>query len=345
MVLPCSMDKAPYLNYYIDICNKQEWEYRVLVWERDDRYPRATENILTYFPSNKLQVIWGYLKFVRNTYRHLNNNSYDCIIIYTLPLLFLFRNLFYRTNIKIIVDIRDYNSIYRLCPKVINKLLNKSTAIVISSAGFRTWLPKGLKYVESPNIRLADAYDALFSSPVPPKSDTILTIGQIRDYKININLLKNLTQQTSFKLKYCGYGGTYDLLKKYAYEQPLSDLEFAGRYMKNQENALAKDACFINAVTPNTDTLSKSLLTNRLYLAACNFRPVIVSSGTYQGHVVNKYNLGVVINPENLEDMGAIMKNFTTNNKFPDFVNNCKTFLRISISQIEEFESILVKLL
>ena len=136
---------------------------------------------------------------------------------------------------------------------------------VISSPGYKMWLPRCEKYVVNHNttFRKLDELEPLKIEWSNNKI-SIYTIGIIRHWDVNINLVNQLKDNENYNLIFHGEGTINDDLKKYVKEQKIKNVHVFGRYNKQEEKNIYKNATLINIMLYD-DINSKGVLANRLY--------------------------------------------------------------------------------
>ena len=200
LLLPAEPEKAPYIQYYIDVFKEKGIEYDVIAWNRSGNNPKVLERLIMYeAPSpdtlsniKKVRGFWGFKQFVEKTVRQ---KQYDRLVVHTI-MLAVFMSSFLKQYYggKYILDIRDECSLYGIMKLRLPVLLKYSFCNVISSWGFKTWLPEA-EYVISHNIGFR--WKEKMNMPAPDsffhhQPLDILTIGQIRHFDGNRILIDEL---------------------------------------------------------------------------------------------------------------------------------------------------------
>lgn len=305
LVLASTIERSPYVNIYRSIFDKYNVEYEIVEWDRFGEVEDEQEN--SYVCKNRISrntflKIWGYLKYIQYIKRHLKSHKYDVAVLFTIPIHILTYCLI-KQSIPYMCDIRDYSRVYNypFIPCVYSSIISKSLLVLISSAGFLSWLPKYDKYVVSHNMScdmVALAAKRLCRDDDVDDKIKILTIGQIRDYSTNIRLIRELANINSFRIDFVGIGDDYDKLKKFVQVSDISNVSFRGRYSKCDEMNIVEQYNMINILSDD-DINSRSLMSNRFYLSVLLKKPVIVSANTFQAQLVEKYALGIVVQDMN----------------------------------------------
>ena len=315
-IVPAMPDYAPYIENYLSLAKACAVPHDVYCWNRKGEQVSLPANYHVYqhptddtFPAwRKLAEISCFYHFVKGAVR---KESYSSVVIFTVQNALFFRRwLVRRFSGRYILDIRDYSPILRagFFRKRLASLLAHSALNVISSEGFKRWLPAGLPYVICHNIALPDE-----GKPVIPgftgKNNPIklLTIGALRDADGNIRLIDALRQEKRVALHFVGEGHATPILQDSCRREGLEQVSFSGRYKKVEEDGFVWDCDMMNLLMSDNIT-SNSLMSNRFYLAARFCKPILVSAGSYQAELIKKYCLGLVVSAA--DDVGAAILSY-----------------------------------
>lgn len=309
LLLPAEPEKAPYIQYYIDVFKEKGIEYDVIAWNRSGNNPKVLERLIMYeAPSpdtlsniKKVRGFWGFKQFVEKTVRQ---KQYDRLVVHTI-MLAVFMSSFLKRYYggKYILDIRDECSLYGIMKLRLPVLLKYSFCNVISSWGFKTWLPEaeyvishniGFRWKEKMNMPAPDSF--FLNQPLD-----ILTIGQIRHFDGNRVLIDELGNRGNMKMHFAGDGVDVPRLVEYCKEKKINNVAFSGRYLKENEDDIVSTSDFVNILLPQTRV--QQAMANRFYLAILNYKPVIVNAESIQAEYVRKYGLGIVW------ELGTSLKN------------------------------------
>ena len=96
----------------------------------------------------------------------------------------------------------------------------------------------------------------------------------------------------------------------------------------------------INAIYGNKSLEVTTALPNRLYDGVLFKKPIIATSGTYLGEIVEKHKLGIAINIEDDErNIRNKIDNYIANFDSEKFVNYCNEFLSLALKQQRAFQN------
>lgn len=345
LILPAEPEMAPYIHYYINVLKKECVNYNLIAWNRSGKNSRITSNMIMYDSvspdtASYIEKMRGYIGFTRFVKKQLKSVEYDLVVIHTiLPAVLMKRFLIRNYEKRYVLDIRDRGSLFGLWKHQFSKLLSSSVFNVISSPGFKQWLPKSNFYL-SHNIGLNGLKGVCLDKEIQFGGKiTILSIGQIRFYEANKYVIDSLANNSRFGLHYAGFGPDSERLQLYCSQNHISNVIFSGRYMKKDEPEILGSCDFINIVFPKTSG-TLSAMPNRFYGATIFRKPVIVTSGSVQAEYVKKYGTGIILD-ENVELQKQI-ENYIASFDSERFVMGCDAFLSEVAKDNECFENQLI---
>jgi len=348
LIISGNLFMAPYLELYLNFLNKSNLEYDVISWNRK----LINEPVSISYNSSqtdkkgyvfRLYSYLGYRKFVID---NLRKNNYDKVYVSTIAIaVLLYPYLKKNYYQRYLFDIRDYSIILKFTSKIFKRLVDNSAATVISSAGFRLWLPRSSKYIVTHNFpfKISARKIQSFSNgnDFDQNSDAleIATIGSFRDYNACKTIMNAFKNCEPYILNFIGSGPVYEPLRQYAAKNKIQNILFYGQYNKEEEIDLLKNASFINNFTSN-DLNSRTLVTNRFYLSAVLGIPMIVRSGTHQASICAEYNLGCIVQPE--KDIKVQLVNYVNSFNKADFKAGCTRFLNEVENDIANLETLML---
>lgn len=303
LICPSNKMYMPYLDNYESIIKLEQANYEILLWDRFHIEDVENKNVYRDLKIGHRRNYYDYLKYKRFILEKLNKNKYDKVVVFGLQLShFLYRYLIRNYSDNFIVDIRDYNKIAKFTN--LNRLIEESTFTVISSDGYRKWLPSSNKLIVNHNTKFNNIDDLKRTEIIEsPKNLSISYIGSLRDYNINVLFINALQNHNNFILNYHGYGEINNRINNHLEKNNIGNVFLTGKYDRENEIGLYLKSDIINVLIPNDDINSKTLMPNRLYNAAIIGKPVIVYEGSFVAEQVEKYSLGIVIKSfNNLDD-------------------------------------------
>ena len=346
------VSRSPHVAMYLHLLNKGGVDYDVAVWNRkgdktDDIpsnymvYNKITED---YYPAwRKLLEIYKFYRFVKNK---IKNTKYNSIIIFEIAnSLYFYKYL--KTNYyrRYIFDIRDYSPFckFDIANKLIKKMVSNSYATMISSEGFKSWLPEGEKYVISHNIS-DEIFNRYRNVRYKPFSDTIriLTIGNLRDPYINSQITGIFGNNSRYYLKFVGDGAAQPIISSYCKQHNIQNVSFYGHYQKSEEANFYMEADIINCCMED-NMLSNYLMSNRIYLSALFRKPIICNRGSYQTEIIEKYGIGVAV--DDVNELKGKLEDYIKSFNATRFEENCNVFLKDVEKEQRQYEKVLFNLI
>lgn len=295
LICPSNLLYMPYVRTYIEVLQSLQVDFKIINWNRLN----ISEKIDGYTHKDQKakhqRNYLDYLKYKRFVINKLEVGNFDKVIVFTLQAgHFLKRYLINKYPNKYIFDIRDYSKIYKFSD--FSSLIKHSYACVISSPGYQKWLPKSNKYLINHNTNVL-SLDELAPYYMSKSKDVtnISTIGVIRHWDVNIDLINQVKNNDKFKLIFHGEGTINERLKKHIKDNNIKNVQIHGRYKKEEEGNIYKEADLVNVLLYGSNINTKTCLTNRLYNSVLYGNPLLGFKGTYQAKVISKYNIGIVI--------------------------------------------------
>ncbi len=342
LICPSNMLFMPYVNNYITVLENLNVNYTIINWDRFSLEVEEDNSEFIYKDKKNghQRNYYDYYKYKKFVLNKLKQVKYDKIIIFTLQLgYFLKRYLLNNYKEKYILDIRDYNKIFKFSS--FEKLINCSYFTVISSPGYKLWLPYSDKYVVNHNTSVENLEDIQhITNKISNKKINISTIGVIRHWNVNVDFINQLKNNDCFDLIFHGEGTINHKLKEYIKKQKINNVRIHGRYKQEEEGRLYESADMINILLYDNIN-SKGVLANRLYNAVVYGKPMLSLKGTYLADQIEKYNLGLVIKYfDNLETQIEKYLNQFDKDKYQ---NGRISFLDSIIKESEKFKIMLEK--
>lgn len=302
----------PYHSNYAEILKEVNADFITITWDRFQLDDDASE---VKFRDKKIghqRNFLDYMKYIKFVIRKINEEKFDKIIIFGLPIAYFMRNFLLKNfRDKYILDIRDYHKILKFVN--IEKLIEGSKMSIISSPMYKEWLPKSDKYIVNHNTKINNLNE------IKPhginshnKAISIAYIGATRDFKINIDFINSLKNNKRVRIFFHGAGEIDGDIIKYINENKIDNVELTGRYIKSDEPNLYNSSDLINVLRYNDGINNKTALPNRLYSSAFYGKPMLAYRGNYLDEIISKYDLGMVIDTfDNLEEeINAYFTNF-----------------------------------
>ena len=326
---------SPYLNLYTSILDSNGINYDIISWNRDLSEPETPTTFSDKRQSNnKLKNYINYVSFVKSI---LYKNKYDKLIVFSPQIaLLLSKTLILKYPKRYAIDYRDLSiEQNQLIKPLYSQLLNHSGLNVISSPGYKKYLPPA-NYIISHNINNKIAKSAIGKYHINKANPIkILTIGSIRDYESNIDVINGIANITNFELYFVGKGIASDKLQNYVKHRHIKNVFFSGYYTKKDEPTYIIDASLLNIFYPQIKS-HISALSNRFYNSLIFKRPMIVTKHSIQGDYAEKYNIGISL--ENCKYLSSKIITFFNNIDNNLYETQCDKLLNIFIDENILFE-------
>lgn len=342
LVLPGSIWYAPYVRIYTRILDEQKVDYSIISWNResDDKPEGFQYNVpcAKGHGSAGWKAYNGYIKYIKKT---IKEQGFDKIIVFGPQMTCMLSTyLLVHFRGRYMIDYRDLSIEQKAGFKqLFAVMLRYSQANVISSPGFKRCLPKRDYYL-SHNFDVNAVKSALDEKGggafVAGREIEILTIGAIRDFSSNIEVVKALGNKEGITVSFVGKGGAADQIAKYCKQEGIRNVKFTGFYQKHEEAGFVKDATFMNIFYPRVIT-HDTALSNRFYNSLIYRKPMIVTKDTTQGDYAEEYRLGVALSK--CDNLYEELVGFVKKEKYQEYVERCNCLLKSFLKDQEEFES------
>lgn len=343
LLLPGNIWYSPYVKIYTEILDELKVSYDIISWNRDGKDKKIGYQFEYHGNLNgRLSKFLPYIKYVKYIKNIVKKNKYERLIVFG-PQIAIFLSGFLSKNYKnkFIFDYRDLSIEQKWYFKSkFRTVLSYSFVNIISSPGFKKCLPSNFNYLISHNFDINIVRESLKQTPKYELNNneiTILTIGGIRDYSSNVEVLKALGNKQNFIISFVGKGNDASLLEQYAKENNINNVTFEGFYPKEEEHSYIEKTTFLNIFYPKIITHSTAL-SNRFYNALIYKRPMIVTNNSIQGDFVEEYKLGLSIsNCDNLDsDIKTFLQNFNQNS----FYKSCNELLSHFLEDYDNFSRV-----
>lgn len=221
------------------------------------------------------------------------------------------------------------------------RVLKHSYANVISSPGFKQCLPSEYNYIISHNFNEDEVKRCISTTPPFIRINTqiiILTIGGIRDYTSNVEVIKALANNSNILLRFIGKGDAAPLLHDFVEKNGIKNVEFEGYYPKEKEKDYILESTFLNIFYPRRLS-HDTALSNRFYNSLIYKKPMIVTHGTIQGNYAEKYNVGISLS--DCKELNNKIRVWQEHNNYEDYCVRCNLLLKEFLRDYDKFHSML----
>ena len=334
---------APYVKRYMNLLSNKGIKYDVICKDSADHARDNSSNCYVFYykavkgPLGKVLRFDAYRRFIKSI---LKKNKYRKVVVFTAESAILTCQILkgMRGNTEYVIDLRDY-SVFLDIPflnSIFHNALHNAEFVVLSSQGFKKWLPEDITYFIMQNI-------PVYSTPVEdicPKFGQTVCIGYLGGIgylKSNIAIVQGLRYSSKFSLLYAGtYPDGYNI-KTFCEENKIENVVFYGKYDEAEKKTLYKKVNLINAVYANDSLTVTTALPNKLYDAAFYKIPIMVCSGTYLAEIVKKYSLGFDIDPQK-DNIERKIEDYIYYFDANMFISGCDCLIKDSYNELTEAE-------
>lgn len=347
LLLPSNIWYSPFLTIYTQLLDKTGVDYDIISWNRDGKDDKIGIQYNGTAIIKGLPVMFSklltYYKFISFVKKKIKENQYDKLIVFC-PQLAIILSSFLKKNFKskYIFDYRDLSIEQKPILKRIFKIvLNNSYANVISSPGFKRCLPKGFHYYLSHNFDYEVVKKAITTSSLDTLDGErkIYTVGGIRDFSSNIEVVKGVANINNYSVHFIGRGFASDQIKKYCDEHKIENVFFHGYYKKDEEGDIVKSSSFLNIFYPRIIT-HDTAISNRFYNSLIYKKPMIVTKNTTQGDYAEKYGVGLAV--DCCDNLKENIESYINKYDAEKYSKNCNILLKEFLDDYEEFKNIVL---
>lgn len=299
----------PYLNLYLENLDTEKNEIHLVYWNRDEQQEDLSSvknlNLYEFKCSQEDEVpkffkVKNFLKFKKYVKAILKGEFDFVIVLQTVTAILLFDILMtnqFKGNY--IFDYRDstYENI-KLYKYLVGKLVDNSRATFISSPRFLKNLPKSEKIKCVHNI-LSDDLKFSENQALNKTCSEKIRIGFwgfLREEKVNLEIIKKISQDPRFELHYYGREQkTACNLKEYVLQNQIKNVFFHGEYNPEEKYEFLKNTDIIHNIYSGENMMSAT--SNKYYDGIIFKTPQICMKGSYMGALVEKCQVGCSITP------------------------------------------------
>ena len=336
LICPSNMLYMPYVGNYENILKENKVDYDIINWDRFMIEDRKSSMKYRDTKVGHQRNFFDYYKYKKFIVKHLNTTKYDKVIVFGIQLTFFLKKILQKKfRGKYIIDIRDHNKVIDYFN--IKKVINNSAFVVLSSPGYKEWLPDIDKYIINHNTQI-QSLDELQSLEIELNKEKINVayIGAIRDYQVNIDFIDSLKNNSWVDIFFHGEGNINKDIQEYIDLKSIKNVYLTGRYKKEDEEKLYESNDLINVLRYNDGINNKTALPNRLYNAVIYGKPMLAFNGTYLSEQVSKYNLGIII--DSFYDMERIINKYFKDLDVKRYNLDRRKFLEMVIMENRKFK-------
>lgn len=340
LIVPNNLWVCPYVSIYTRLLDELCIDYETISWNREGREESGIQFNKKEKGHGLFRTLLSFLQYSRFVKKTIKVNSYDKLIVFT-PQIGIFLSFFLKKHFKgrFIFDYRDLSieqhSWFR---RPFLRLLSNSYANIISSPGFKKYLPHEFNYILSHNYNAAKVKEALNiqKEAYTGSEINLLTIGAIRK-DCNYEVIEALGNVKGISLSFIGRGPASNSLQSFADENGFCNIHFSGYYKKEDEPALYKSSTAVNIIYPNIPS-HQTAISNRFYNSLIYKRPMIVTRNSTQGDYAEKYKVGLVV--DDCKNLETQLKTYFENLDYDNYCRSCNQLLEVLLKDEVKFEGV-----
>lgn len=344
LIIPSNVYFTPYVKIYTEVLDKFGVSYDVISWDREGRAEDCIQFSYQLKNRNPISLCWGLYRFASFVKKCLKKTKYERLVVFTSQsAIFLSHYLTTRYRGKYIFDYRDLSIEQKAVFRIpFNRVLKHSYINVVSSLAFVKYLPQNYHYILSHNFNIEEVRKALMTSQTMDVKSMdggvidVLTIGGIRDYESNVQVVEHLANVDNVTVRFVGKGSAAPMLERFAKSINANNVTFEGYYHKEKEKQYINDCTFLNIFYPRKPS-HDTALSNRFYNSLIYKRPMITTINTLQGDYASKYKVGIAV--ENCIDLDAKLRLFIKKMDIESYINNCNTLLKTFLADYDTWEN------
>lgn len=280
---------------------------------------------------NYLQRIGKYLLSIKRLKSILKTNKYDVLVVNNIDTLALFKicTLFQKTDTKIVIEISDLRNhaytkslkskVMRVIEQFMFKFVDK---LIVTSPKFYE-----MYYNKFFDGKIFVLENKPLSNMIPPKLEKIKNdktiigiVGLLLQGKPYESLFETIKYDDKFEVHIYGKGTYQNLVEDYA--KKYNNIKYFGEYNFFQDSARiygSLDVLYMPYDTTNGSLNNKIALPNKLYEAMYFQVPIVTSSDTYLGELVEQYGIGETIKCCDKEKLLDNLNSMNTSRIFKKF--------------------------
>lgn len=339
LILAANIKLCPYVEIFKKVLDSNDINYDVISWDRESL--GEDEGIVFHYSARNTRNILGkvidYYKYASFVKKEVLKSKYDKLIVFGGAIgVFMYGFLKKYYSGRFWFDFRDL-SIEQKFMSRFKKMCDISYCISISSQGFKKVFPAQYDFVISHNFDIDIVRSVIGQHSTFPMVDgpiIVSTIGQIRDYQANMQVVSALQNLDDFSLNFIGRGIASKALEYYVKKNKVQNVYFQGYYSKEEEADFYIQSNFIN-IFQSRVRKEMTLMSNRFYLALIHRKPLIVTDGSTQGEYVQKYKLGLSV--VNCRDISYKIRRYIDSFNEDEFISSCDKLLIDFASDYDNF--------
>lgn len=329
LVISCdNIYLTPYLQNYIKIFEKNKVKYDVIYWDKNNNEKINFDNYHRFSMSknNRFGKIIGYFEFRYKIKSLIRSNKYDMLLnLHQIGNLIIYDKLIKGYKKNYIYDVRDFSyEKYYIVRKMEKRLVNRSAINIISSEGFKKFLPKGVYNITHNFPRDNCIPFKQYVNKKKGEKIVISYIGLIRFMEQNKKIIDFFKNDSRFQLNFIGTNA--DKLQNYCNENNIHNVNLMGTFDNKETLNFYKDTDLVMNLYGNNDPLLDYAISNKLYYSALLYKPILVCENTYMESISSEYNFGYVLDLDDKKTKENLYEYVTTLDR-KSLIYNCDKFI------------------
>lgn len=328
---------TPYIKIYLKICRQKKIEYEVIYWDKNvnEQYDDDLFHRFVVKNSSPFYKIIGYINFVRRVRKIIKSKQISFIIgLHPICNILLFPLLITKFRQKFIFDVRDYSyEKFFLVRKIEEKLVKYSSLNIISSEGYKAFLPNG-KYLIAHNIPSIEPENS--DNKKLHKPIRLSYIGLIRFMDQNKKIIDFFRNDSRFQIQFIGTNANQ--LRDYCKEKEVDNVVLIDTFPDSKSKDYFSQSDIILNLYGNNTPLLDYALSNKLYYAALLRKPILVCENTYMEKVSHKFGFGFTIRMKDSSELDDLYNYYNSLDR-KRLRHDCDIFLAQIFRQQQQYLS------
>ena len=291
---------SPYVNIYADFCRENNIEHEIIYPNRASIQETAQCPLVPIeWDASKNKLI-NFLKFRKEAIRYLKQKKPDFVIVLTtMPAVLLGGFLCCHFKERYLVDVRDYTYEHVLPYYLMEKKALKNSAMnVISSPGFRNFLPSA-EYYLCQNINAGYASGKCdIARRIAEEGITIGYVGSIGYKEQCMRLIHLVEKDNRFRFYLYGDEGPDKRISIYLQSHPCDRIKTFGPYVPSEKSSIMAGVDILFNAYGCGSKLLDYALSNKLYDAFYMRIPLLTSPNTAMSEEAGAYSFDIDLENE-----------------------------------------------
>ena len=327
---------VPYIKMYTNLLDQNDICYDVLYWDKNRNEMFDDEKFIRFSTENDQgkKKILGYLEFRKKTIELCKNRHYDLLVpLHPICNIVLYDILTRKYKGRYVFDVRDYSyEKYGIIRWMEKQLVKSSMMNIISSEGYKNFLPQG-EYHLVHNIPQIDYEGFRQTANTNNKVITISYIGLIRFMEQNKKIILFFKNDPRFHLNFIGTNASK--LQYFCEDNGVDNVTLIDTFPPEDTLNYYKTTDLIMNLYGNHTPLLDYALSNKLYFAACLYKPILVCSDTYMEKITKEFDIGYSLKLENEDEKNRLYQ-YIKELKREQFITNCNALMNRAITEQQQ---------